>query len=312
MELLPTSIAAMRICCKQERVVANRTTQSRTHLAHALRRSAAVFGAQIDLARGGDPKAIHRARVATRRLREALAVTAAALRGDAADLRREFRAITAALGPVRELDVSHRLLLELADASSWPVDAVGRVEQLGLRERAKAIDKLQDAFEGDDAKALVRRVRSAAREVKDMDDASLSGIIASRYARRLREFNRTLREAGTVYAGDRLHRVRIAAKKLRYLIEFGDTANSEALRRLKRLQKILGKLHDAQMVQHQIAEAAAGESVLGLHRSLRAMSRELEAECRAWHGKALPLMLAPGALRRPARMGASSRRKRSA
>jgi hypothetical protein len=66
------------------------------------------------------------------------------------------------------------------------------------------------------------------------------------------------------------------------------------------------------MVQHHIDEAAAEESVLGLHRSLREMSRGLEAECRAFHGKALPLMLAPGALRRPARMGASTRRKRSA
>ena len=136
MELLPTSIAAMRICCKQEQVVANRTTQGRTHLAHALRRSASVFGAHIELARGGDPKAIHRARVATRRLREALAVAGAALGGDAATLRREFKAITAALGPVRELDVSRRLLLEMADDSSWPVDAVSRVEQHGLKQRA--------------------------------------------------------------------------------------------------------------------------------------------------------------------------------
>lgn len=292
--------------------MANRTTQSRTHLAHALRRSAAVFGAQIDLARGGDPKAIHRARVATRRLREALAVTGAALGGDAAALRREFKAITAALGPVRELDVSRRLLLDLADASSWPADAVNRVEQHGLRKRAEALETLHDVLEGDEAKALVSRVRSAGREVRDMDDSGLSGAIASRYARRSREFTLTLREAGTVYAADRLHRVRIAAKKLRYLIEFGDTANEEALRRLKRLQKILGKLHDAQMVQHHIDETAAAESVLGLHRSLREMSRDLEAECRAWHGKALPLMLAPGAVGRPARMGASSRRKRSA
>ena len=312
MELLPTSIAAMRICCKQEKVVTNRTTQTRTHLTGALRRSAAVFGSQIDLARGGDPKAIHRARVATRRLREALAVTAAALGGEAAALRREFKGITAALGPVRELDVSRKLLLDLADDSSWPADAVTRVEQHGLKERAATLDRLHDALDSDDAKSLVRRVRSVARDVKEMDASSLAAVIASRYARRLREFTRALQEAGTVYAGDRLHRVRIAAKKLRYLIEFSDTGNAEALRRLKRLQKILGKLHDAQMVQHHIDETAAGESVVGLYRSLRAMSRDLEAECRAWHGKALPLMLAPGALRRPVRMGAPARRKRSA
>jgi CHAD domain-containing protein len=292
--------------------VTNRTTQTRTILARALRRNAAVFGANIDLARGGDPKAIHRARVATRRLREALAVTAAALGGDASALRREFKLITAALGPVRELDVSRKVLLDLADDATWPSDAVSRVEQLGARERARALDGLQDTLGGGDAKDLVRRVQSVAREVKSLDDRTLSDVIATRYARRLGQFNVALEEAGTVYVGTRLHQVRIAAKKLRYLIEFGDTGNQDALRRLKRLQKILGNLHDAQMVHQQIDQAAAAESVLGLHRSLRSMSRDLEAECRAWHGKALPLMLAPGTLRRPVRMSAPSRRKRSA
>jgi len=292
--------------------VSNRTTQARTNLAHALRRSAAVFGAQIDLARGGDPKAVHRARVATRRLREALAVTGAALGGDGVALRREFKTITAALGPVRELDVSRRLLLDLADESAWSTDAVTRVEQHGIKARAKTLDELHDGLGSNDARDLVRRVRSVARDVKNADDVRLSGVIASRYARRLRDFMRAIEDAGTVYAGDRLHRVRIAGKKLRYLIEFGDTANEDGLRRLKRLQKILGKLHDAQMVQHQINDTAAGESVVGLYRSLRAMSRDIETECRAWHAKALPLMLAPGALRRPAKMGAPSRRKRSA
>lgn len=291
--------------------MANRTTQPRTHLAHALRRSAAVFGAQIDLARAGDPKAVHHARVATRRLREALAVAAAVPSDGADDLRREFKAITAALGPVRELDVSRKLLMDMADESSWPADGVRRVEQHSLKKRSDALDGLQDAV-ADGAKALVRRVRSVAGAVKDMDNARLSGVIASRYGRRLSEFTRALEDAGTLYAGDRLHRVRIAAKKLRYLIEFSNPEGGEDLRRLKRLQKILGKLHDAQMVQHEIADVAARESVLGLNRSLHTMSRDLEAACREWHAKALPLMLAPGALRRPARMGASSRRRRSA
>ena len=290
----------------------HRTTQARTELAQTLRRNAAVFAAQIELARRGDPKAIHRARVATRRLREALAVTDAALGGDSGALRREFRAITAALGPVRELDVCRRVLLDLADEASWPTDAVDQVEQHGVRRRAEALDGLQKTLDGRDAKALVSRARAVARDVKDMDASKLAATIAARHARRTREFTRTLREAGTVYAGDRLHQVRIAGKKLRYLMEFGDQTSGDALRRLKRVQKLLGHVHDAQMVQHQIDEAAATESVLGLYRAMRAMGRDLEAECRAWHGKALPLMLAPGTLRRPARMGAHARRKRSA
>lgn len=296
----------------QGQVVKNRTTHARSDLARALRTSAAVFGAQIDLARSGDPKAIHRARVATRRLREALAVTAAALGGEADDLRREFRAITAALGPVRELDVCRRVLRDLADDAGWPADAVDRVEQHGLDQRARALEKLEDALGRGDVRDLVARVRAMARTVKDMDAAKLSGAIASRHARRSREFAHAVQDAGTVYAGDRLHRVRIAAKKLRYLLEFGDPSGGEALRRLKRLQKQLGNVHDLQMVQQQIDETAVRESVVSLHRSLRQMSRDVEAECRAWHGKALPLMLAPGVLRRRARISTAARRDRSA
>jgi CHAD domain-containing protein len=292
--------------------VRNRTTRTRTHLARALRKNAEVFGAQIDLARRGDPKAIHRARVATRRVREALGVSATALGGDAASLRRDFKTVTATLGPLRELDVSRRLLLDSADQSAWPADAVSLVEQQGLKRRDEALDQLDTVLGGDHAKALVGRIRALARDVKGMDETRLAGVIASRYARRMREFTRTLQEAGTVYAGDRLHKVRIAAKKLRYLLEFSNAAGDPALRRLKRLQKLLGHVHDAQMLQRAIDEAAAGERVVGLNRSLREMSRDLEADCRAWHGKALPLMLAPGNLRRPARMTATGHRKRSA
>ena len=302
----------MRICCKQEQVVRHRTTQARTELAQALRKNAAVFSAQVDLARSGDPKAIHRARVATRRLREALGVAAAALGGEADELRKEFRTITAALGPVRELDVSRRMLRDVADESSWPADAVDRVEQDGIKRRSEAQDQLFKALDAGDARMLVARVRALARDVKDMSAAALSAAIATRYARRSRELAHAVRDAGTVFAGDRLHQVRIAAKKLRYLMEFSGAPGDDGMRRLKRLQKLLGHVHDAQMVQQQIDETATNERVVALYRSLRGMSRDLERECRAWHGKALPLMLAPGAIRKPARIGAPARRKRSA
>ena len=296
----------------QRQVVGHRTTQARSDLARALRHNAKVFAAQLDLAQSGDPKAIHRARVATRRLREALAVAAGVLGGDAEALRKEFRTITSALGPVRELDVSRRLLREIADDAAWPTDAVDRVEQRFAVERSTALERLHHVLGHSDTQALAERVRAVARDVKEIEPAKLMATVSTRYARRSREFARTLQEAGTVFAGDRLHRVRIAAKKLRYLLELGDSSNSDALRRLKRLQKFLGNVHDAQMVQQQIDTTAASESVVGLYRALRAMSRDVEAEGRAWHGKALPLMLAPGTSRRPARMAGASRRKRSA
>ena len=55
---------------------------------------------------------MHRARVATRRLREALPVLDGERRG-LRRLRKDLRALTRALGPVRELDVTLGLIVRL-------------------------------------------------------------------------------------------------------------------------------------------------------------------------------------------------------
>ena len=58
-------------------------------------------------AQSGDVRSVHQARVATRRLREALPVLRKSLNADAIDrARQRVRRMTRALGPVRELDVS--------------------------------------------------------------------------------------------------------------------------------------------------------------------------------------------------------------
>jgi CHAD domain-containing protein len=58
-------------------------------------------------AQEGDETSVHQARVASRRLREALPVLGARADGDALDrAEKRVKRITRALGPVRELDVT--------------------------------------------------------------------------------------------------------------------------------------------------------------------------------------------------------------
>ena len=58
-------------------------------------------------AQAGDMRSVHQARVATRRLREALPVLRVSVDGDEITrVRRQVRRMTRALGPVRELDVA--------------------------------------------------------------------------------------------------------------------------------------------------------------------------------------------------------------
>src|SRR5918993_6082683 len=66
-------------------------------------------------AQAGDVRSVHQARVATRRLREALPVLGGAIDTAAViQLRRQVRRMTRALGPVRELDVALLHLEEFA------------------------------------------------------------------------------------------------------------------------------------------------------------------------------------------------------
>ena len=73
----------------------------------------------------GDANAVHRTRVASRRLREVLPVLS--LEPDAAHkLRRRLRKITDRLGRVRELDVLHGTIRDLEKSSRCPKSALTR------------------------------------------------------------------------------------------------------------------------------------------------------------------------------------------
>ena len=76
----------------------------------------------LPAARVGDVHAIHQARVATRRLREALPLVATGEKGR--KLEREIRRLTRSLGPVRELDVAFEMLEELGTSRDVPRPAV--------------------------------------------------------------------------------------------------------------------------------------------------------------------------------------------
>ena len=72
-------------------------------------------------AQSGDETSVHQARVASRRLREALPVLGTSADAHALDrVDRRVRRITRALGPVRELDVALLLLAELEGRGAAP------------------------------------------------------------------------------------------------------------------------------------------------------------------------------------------------
>jgi CHAD domain-containing protein len=85
----------------------------------------------------GDVTSVHRARVASRRLREVLPVLAEAAGSDALDRAgKQVRQITRALGPIREVDVALGHLEELGARAGVSARALGKVRRHLTDERA--------------------------------------------------------------------------------------------------------------------------------------------------------------------------------
>ncbi|MEO8070453.1 MAG: CHAD domain-containing protein, partial [Acidobacteriota bacterium] len=95
----------------------------RTTLARVWRDQTRRLAMHLQGAIDGHVGAVHRSRVASRRLREVLAVMLAIAPGKPADrARREMRRVTRALGPVREIDVALEALDELGAHHAWTRD----------------------------------------------------------------------------------------------------------------------------------------------------------------------------------------------
>jgi CHAD domain-containing protein len=111
--------------------------------------------------------------------------------------------------------------------------------------------------------------------------------VESRAAR----LRKTIAEAGSLYVAERLHAVRIAAKKLRYAMEIERELKrsrvTARIRQLKNLQELLGRMHDL----HVLAEHARAvqAQVAGNDRRLTAdldtLIAAIEEEIRTEHGK---------------------------
>src|SRR5687767_10967462 len=100
-----------------------------------IRQRLSALSRSLPGARKGDVKQLHQARVASRRLREALPVLATGSRGR--KLVRDVRRLTRALGPVRELDVALLTLDELGAEGNVPAAAIAKLRQVIGHERGR-------------------------------------------------------------------------------------------------------------------------------------------------------------------------------
>jgi CHAD domain-containing protein len=223
------------------------------------------------LARRDAPDAVHRMRVAARRLRAVLRAYRPLLQRERTDrLRAELKWLGTKLGPARDLEVmAEELTSALAELPDELV--LGPVDARLTRHFSPA--------QADARRVVVRTLRTKRylglldqldRLVTDPPLNSRAGRKAGkalpRYVRRA--YQRTARKVATLDGSDAaLHGVRKAAKRLRYAAEVavpavGKQAN-RTRRRARAVTKTLGDHHDAAVIRPLLRELAAQAHLAG-------------------------------------------------
>jgi len=270
-------------------------TSRRAPASLLLQQRVAALRRMLPGARSGDVRAVHQARVATRRLREALPLVAAGKPGRR--LERVARNLTGVLGTVRELDVVLQMLDELARTNSVPGGAVTTLREAVADERRILQRDAAREIDDTDMERLQRKALHALerRSAERQDPADRQAQVAAarqRAARRAARLETAIDAAGAMYLPERLHQVRIAVKKLRYALEIArDLSRSRAearIRTLKRMQDLLGRMHDLEvLIARTRGLQAAAVRDLQLSSDLDHLVRHLETEARQQHGRYL-------------------------
>lgn len=265
-----------------------------------LRKRLEQFTRMLHRLEKGDVHAIHRTRVATRRLRELLPVLQLEA-GVAEKLSRRLRKATARLGSVRELDVLMLLINELHESDRYPVDALARVAAAVDRDLEKQRERLMAKAPIAELHRLARKLERVASKVESSGQGGAvrrhpgtrgwQWAADARVVRRAGRLRDAIEEAGAVYLPERLHAIRIAVKKLRYVMEVASDGGAPIapadLRALKHAQGLLGRLHDLQILVGR-ARQAQGVPMppdVVMWRTLGTLVDMLERDCRRLHGR---------------------------
>jgi CHAD domain-containing protein len=240
----------------------------------------------------GDVRGLHQARVASRRLREAVPVLSAGLEGvKTKKTRRTIRKVTQALGSVRELDVALRLIDELAAADDISRPALQEVRLHVATDRERRREQMLARLSSIDITKLDRRLARLGGASDEDTRGAWRDALASRLLKGAKRLAQSVAAAGQLYAPEQLHRVRIDAKKLRYALELASDSGVLAARPLvtavKRVQMTLGTLHDLQVLQSHVAavQLAQASDAAAPHEALAAIAGRIEEQCRVLHGR---------------------------
>jgi CHAD domain-containing protein len=219
--------------------------------------------ASARLGDGADVEALHDFRVGLRRLRSSLSAYKGELEGSISKKRRrQLREIAAATGSARDAEVQLAWLEGCAsgltpaqrEACEWLARGL---RARARREYAQVRGVVRQRFErlvGSTTEALATFTGRL-----DGGEATFATVAADHLQAAMSALDEALASVRSADDVESAHRARILAKRLRYLLEplRGD-AHADAtpsVKTLKRLQELLGELHDAHVLADVLARA---------------------------------------------------------
>jgi CHAD domain-containing protein len=248
----------------------------------------------------GDVEAVHRTRVASRRLREFVPLLG--LDHDTSEkLSQQLTKVTRRLGKVRELDVLSLEVDQLSCDGAYSAPALREMSADVAHERASAREHLATKLSPKKLDEIVGRLERVAEQLKLDEPKRYSRTpirgprqawllaLEARVARRATRVRSEIDSAGAAYSPARLHDVRIAVKKLRYACELMAEARRQratpAIQTLKSAQDLLGRLHDRQVLIERARRLQASSLDLTTGDRLGALAHALEVDCRTLHAR---------------------------
>ena len=231
------------------------------------------------------PEGVHQMRVTTRRIRAGLAAFANVLpQKSAARLKDDVRWLTSALGPVRDLDVqlenlhNYRHLLTTAQGP-----ALNRYQRHLEQRHRKAHRALVCELASDRIATLdahfERVLEKASRRASQQRGISIQQAASDQVLPLLESVLKRGRAIKKSSPAEKLHKLRIELKRLRYQLEYLIDSCGKPARRshkeLSRLQNVLGSYQDAMVAMEQLEHYCH-------HTNLDRVERRTFNELMAW------------------------------
>lgn len=212
---------------------------------------AAAFAREEPAARAGVVEPVHQLRVATRRLRAALRFFGATLPAPAvAHAEADLAWMAGVIGAVRDLDVLALTVTRRARRVEPALrDALGSIQDAIRNHRAASQRALAGALDTPRRRTLLTRLDGiAGGPTRAGRGVALGEIAPTLLAPLLRGVRDAGRRIDAKPTPERLHRLRVRAKRLRYALEtlrgLGSKRLAPALAELATLQELLGEHQD--------------------------------------------------------------------